>query len=135
MCRDLGVRYIHLDPDLVPNRCDPSARPEVIDQFLSIVDDVTAHPILLHCKAGLHRTGILVAAYRQEYDRWGPYAALEELKANGFGDSAATAANDYIQQYVLNYRPRDRGQEAGIGRQRSVIGHQLSVIGTRRLDH
>jgi protein tyrosine phosphatase (PTP) superfamily phosphohydrolase (DUF442 family) len=106
LCRDLGVRYIHLDPDLVPNRCDPGARPEAIDQFLSIVDDITAHPILLHCKAGLHRTGILVAAYRQEYDRWGPYAALEELKANGFGDSAATAANDYIQQYVLNFRPR-----------------------------
>jgi tyrosine-protein phosphatase SIW14 len=106
LCRDLGVEYIHLEPDLVPNRCDPTARPKVLDDFFGIVDRVSTQPILLHCKAGLHRTGVLVAAYRMEYDRWGPFAALEELKAHGFGDSAATAANDYIQQYVLNYRPR-----------------------------
>ena len=112
LCRDLGVRYVHLDPDLVATRCDPAARPHTIDEFLSLVDDVNAHPILLHCKAGLHRTGVLVAVYRQEYDHWGPYAALEELKAHGFGDSAATAANDYIQQYVMNYRRRARPQHA-----------------------
>ena len=84
LCRDLGVRYVHLDPDLVSNRCDPSARPQVLDEFLSIVDNVAAHPILLHCKAGLHRTGILVAVYRQEYDRWGPYAAPRRTEGERF---------------------------------------------------
>ena len=33
-------------------------------------------------------------------------AALRELKAHGFGDIYCTAANDYVRQYVLNYRPR-----------------------------
>lgn len=108
LCRDLGVRYVHLEPDLVAHRCDFTARPRVIDEFFSWIDDPEARPILLHCKAGLHRTGVLIAAYRQEYDGWGPGAALEELKAHGFGDSAATAANDYIRQYVLNYQPRTR---------------------------
>jgi len=106
VCKELGVRYVHLDPDLCSDRTDPAARPQVIDQFLSIIDDPAARPVLLHCKAGLHRTGILVAVYRMEYEGWGPYRALEELKAHGFGDSAATAANDYIQQYILTYRPR-----------------------------
>jgi hypothetical protein len=111
VCKELGVRYVHLDPDLCSNRTDPCARPQVIDQFLAIMDDPAARPVLLHCKAGLHRTGILAAVYRMEYEGWGPYRALEELKAHGFGDAAATAANDYIQQYILNYRPRgDRGQ-------------------------
>jgi protein tyrosine/serine phosphatase len=65
----------------------------------------------LHCKAGLHRTGVLTAVYRMEYEGWSPQQALAELKANGFGDSKATSANDYIVQYILAYRPRtsDRG--------------------------
>jgi tyrosine-protein phosphatase SIW14 len=111
VCRELGVRYVHLDPDLCSDRTDATARPRVIDQFLAVLDDPAARPVLLHCKAGLHRTGILAAVYRMEYEGWGPYRALEELKAHGFGDSAATAANDYVKQYILNYRPRpDRGQ-------------------------
>jgi protein tyrosine/serine phosphatase len=106
LCRELGVRYVHLDPDLVPNRTDPAARPAVLDRFLAVLDDPAARPVLLHCKAGLHRTGVLAAVYRMEYDGWGPAEALAELKAHGFGDTVATAANDYIQQYVLNYQPR-----------------------------
>ncbi len=106
LCRDLGVRYAFLEPDLCPNRTDPTARPRVIDEFLALMDNPANRPVLLHCKAGLHRTGVLVAVYRMEYGGWDPLAAVEELKANGFGDVACTAANDYIQQYVLNYRPR-----------------------------
>src|SRR3954467_9866434 len=33
LSRELGVRYVHLDPDLCSNRTDPAARPLVIDQF------------------------------------------------------------------------------------------------------
>lgn len=115
VCRDIGIRYVHLEPDLNARRFDPAARPQVIDEFFSFVDDPSAHPILLHCKAGLHRTGVLVAAYRQEYDGWGPGAALAELRAQGFGDGAATAANDYVRQYVLNYRPRHKTRNAEVG--------------------
>jgi tyrosine-protein phosphatase SIW14 len=106
LCRELGVRYVQLSPDLRPQRTDPTARPEVIDPFLAVLDDPANHPVLLHCRAGLHRTGVLTAVYRMEYEGWGHLAALTELKAHGFGDAAATAANDYIQQYVLNYLPR-----------------------------
>jgi hypothetical protein len=108
LCRELGVQYAHLEPDLCFNRCDPTARPKVIDQFLALMDDPGSRPALLHCKAGLHRTGVLTAVYRMEYDGWDPPAALAELKANGFGEVAGTAANDYIRQYILNYRRRDR---------------------------
>jgi protein tyrosine/serine phosphatase len=106
VCRELGVRYAHIEPDLCPNRNDPHCRPRVIDQFLALMDDPSNRPVLLHCKAGLHRTGVLTAVYRMEYDGWDSAAALAELKANGFGDINATAANDYIQQYILNYQCR-----------------------------
>jgi tyrosine-protein phosphatase SIW14 len=108
LCRDLGVKYVHVEPDIQSNRTDPAARPEVIDRFLAVLDDPANRPVLLHCKAGLHRTGVLAAVYRMEYEGWDPLAAVTELKANGFGDTAATAANDYIRQYIVNYRPRYR---------------------------
>ena len=97
----------------------------MIDEFLSLMDNPANRPVLLHCKAGLHRTGVLVAVYRMEYDGWDPLAAVEELKANGFGDVACTAANDYIQQYVLNYKPRT---------QRSEVRGQKSEVRIRSPD-
>src|SRR5262249_61151456 len=108
VCRDLGVRYVHLEPDLCGNRTDPRARPRVIDDFLAVMDDPANRPVLLHCKAGLHRTGLLVAVYRMEYEGWSQQAAVRELKANGFGVFACDTSNDYLVQYIQAYRPRKK---------------------------
>jgi hypothetical protein len=80
--------------------------PRVIDEFLRVCDDPASYPILLHCKAGLHRTGLLTAIYRIEYELWNTADALRELRANGFGDSAATSANDYVYAFLAVYQPR-----------------------------
>jgi protein tyrosine/serine phosphatase len=108
LCRELGVKYVFLSPDLAPNRCDPRARPEVLDQWLAVMDDPANWPVLLHCKAGLHRTGVLAAAYRMEYQGWSPQAAFREASGLGYGNWSS--ANDYVQQYVLNFRPRERNR-------------------------
>lgn len=105
LCRQLGVRYVQLSPDLVPRNTVPERRPKVIEEFLALMDDPGVYPVLLHCKAGLHRTGMLVAVYRMEYQGWGPGAALREVKQNGFGESTCTTANEFIPQYVLTYQP------------------------------
>jgi protein tyrosine/serine phosphatase len=110
-CRQRGVRYVFIAPDLIPRKYVPAERPAAIDSFLEVMNDPRNHPVLLHCRAGLHRTGVLAAVYRMEYDGWTARQALDELKANGFGDSKAIASNDYIMQYILTYIPssaRDR---------------------------
>jgi hypothetical protein len=56
----------------------------------------------------------MTAVYRMEYENWSPGQAHRELKANGFGEFASTAANDYITQYILTYR---RGIRNVAGRQ------------------
>jgi hypothetical protein len=105
LCRRLGVRYVWLEPDLdSPLKDNP--RPRVIDDFLAVMDDETVYPVLIHCKAGLHRTGILTAVYRMQYQGWAPAAAYRELKANGFGEWACNSTNLYVSQYVLRYQPR-----------------------------
>src|SRR6266446_3901083 len=103
LCRQLGVRYVYIPPDLIPRRLVPVMRPADIDRFLKLLDVPAVYPVLIHCRAGLHRTGVMAAVYRMEYCGWSPHQAIEEMKWNGFGEWPCTDANDYITQYVLSY--------------------------------
>lgn len=109
LCEQLGVRYVWIAPTTRSDRnCEQC--PEAVDQFLKIMDDPTIYPALLHCRAGLHRTGVLSAVYRIEYEGWSHGAACAELKGHGFEvlpwKNSCTSANDYVKQFVLNFRPR-----------------------------
>jgi tyrosine-protein phosphatase SIW14 len=104
VCRELGVCYLHLSPDLISRRKVPAERPAAIERFLAVMDDPANYPVLIHCKAGLHRTGVMAAVFRMEYQKWTRDEALREIKDLGFGDYACTSANDYIVQYILTYQ-------------------------------
>lgn len=106
VCRRLGVRYVWLAPDLVPPDRPANEHPSVIDRFLEVCDRDDVYPVLLHCKAGLHRTGLLSAVYRMEYQGWSRLAAFRELRAHGFGDWVSTSGNVYVEQYLMRYVPR-----------------------------
>ena len=80
LCRQLGVRYVLIKPDLIFRRRVPVERPAAVDAFLDLMDDPDAYPVLIHCKAGLHRTGCLTAVYRMEYQGWSPDRAYDELR-------------------------------------------------------
>lgn len=111
VCVEEKVRYTFLsfagDRGLLPrNQASTKNRPKVIDDFLALCDDPNNYPMLIHCAAGLHRTGALTAIYRMEYDRWPVADAVRELRANGYGDRKCTIANDYIYEYLYLYEPR-----------------------------
>jgi protein tyrosine/serine phosphatase len=115
VCEEEGARYVMITWAgekglLARNEATPDHRPEVIDRFLELCDDQKNSPILIHCLAGLHRTGILTAVYRMEYEGWTPAEAMRELRANGYGDRKATTANDYILEYLYQYKPRARSK-------------------------
>ncbi len=119
LCRRLGVRYVYLPPDLIGRRRVPDHRPEAIDRFLDLLDRESSYPVLIHCRAGLHRTGVMTAVYRMEYEGWTPGRAHHELKANGFGEFVSSSANDYIAQYILTYR---RGLRRQFVSEQSAVG-------------
>jgi protein tyrosine phosphatase (PTP) superfamily phosphohydrolase (DUF442 family) len=112
LCRQLGLRFVYITPDLVPRGDVPAKRPEAIERFLEVMDDPASYPVLIHCNAGLNRTGVLVAVYRMEKQGWTRAEAFRETLDNGFGRSQCTSANDYIKQYILSYRPGLRQPEA-----------------------
>jgi protein tyrosine/serine phosphatase len=105
LCRNLGARYVFIPPELIDPALVSEQRPQAIDQYLELLDDPSNYPILIHCRAGLHRTGIMTAIYRMEYQGWSREEAIDEMKENGFGEWPCTSANDYIMQYLLSYRP------------------------------
>jgi hypothetical protein len=125
VCAEEGARLVFLsfagDRGLLPrNEATPENRPKVIDDFLKLCDDPDNYPILIHCMAGLHRTGALTAVYRMEYEGWPLADAMRELRANGFGDRKCTTANDYIYEYLIQYQPRNRGQESRVSGQKKT---------------
>ncbi|HEX3146702.1 MAG TPA: dual specificity protein phosphatase family protein, partial [Gemmataceae bacterium] len=119
VCAECGARFMFLtwagERGLIArNAASPTQRPQVIDDFLKECDNPDNYPILIHCMAGLHRTGALTAVYRMEYEGWPVADAMRELRANGYGDRKATTANDYIYEYLYLYQPRSRGQRSEV---------------------
>lgn len=104
LCKSLGVDYRLILLDLKHPVSFLTERPECINNYLETMDKIE-YPALIHCKAGLHRTGALVAIYRMEYEGWSVAEAMIELKSHGYGDKMATSYNPYIEQYVLKYQP------------------------------
>lgn len=90
----INLRNSHSDLDEICNLPLTAKRIEIfagnlkdeyVTEFLSIVDDSTAYPILVHCQHGADRTGALCAMYRILRQGWTPDEAIDELKNGGYG--------------------------------------------------
>lgn len=108
VCKQLKVKYVLLTPDILPQPNDLEKEPPAVAEFVKLLDDEKTYPLLLHCKAGLHRTGRLTAIYRMEKEGWGVGEAMRELRANGYGYGMASEADDFVIQFVQNYKPRPK---------------------------
>lgn len=80
----LGLRYLHLS--VTPGHPED----EDVALFLLAVCDPANQPVFVHCRQGVDRTGIMVAAYRIMVEGWSNRRALAEMEANGFHDSFLT---------------------------------------------
>jgi protein tyrosine/serine phosphatase len=75
-----------------------------VRRFLEVLNDPVKYPrpILLHCFAGEHRTGVYVAIYRMEVDHWTREQAVEELMRYGYVNFHK---EEDVRTFVLNYVP------------------------------
>ncbi|MCY1396347.1 hypothetical protein D9M71_113160 [compost metagenome] len=56
-------------------------------------------PVLIHCKHGRDRSGLMAAMYRTVVQRWSKAEALREMRQGGFGDPQAMAdAVAYVEK-------------------------------------
>jgi len=78
---------------------------ETVRLYLNLLakPEETPRPMLIHCFAGEHRTGALVAIYRMEYNGWPNADAIEEMTA--VGNLRTTYARS-LTNFLGHYTPR-----------------------------
>ncbi|MDY3558163.1 tyrosine-protein phosphatase [Gemmata sp. JC673] len=104
VCAKYGARHVRI----LPRPWDVDAKGEVpaaqvVREFLAVLDDPANHPVLVHCYAGVHRTGTVCAIYRMEYQHWPADRAITEMEELGFPPGQNRKA---IEGYLRDYRPR-----------------------------
>jgi protein-tyrosine phosphatase len=75
----LGMRYVHL-PWSAMHQPPAAHVTAFLDLLRSHPDDI----VFVHCKAGVDRTGVMVASYRLLTEHWRPADAVAEMNAFGF---------------------------------------------------
>jgi protein tyrosine/serine phosphatase len=78
-CEQNGIRFVHA-PMI---SADSEKNPRAVERFWELVDDPSARPILVHCEAGVDRTGVLSYLYRIHRQGWTAEAAHREMMELG----------------------------------------------------
>ena len=88
----INLRPLHRDPQVpagvsVVNVPVWTIRPTTgqIVTVLALTTDPARQPVLIHCRHGADRTGLMVAAYRVVVQGWPKSAAIAEMQQGGFG--------------------------------------------------
>lgn len=71
----LGMKYVN-----IPMSGWKSPQQKDIDKFLALVDNPETGKFFVHCKAGMHRTGVIGAAYRYTKYGWNYDQVYKEMK-------------------------------------------------------
>ncbi len=103
ICKRHGVhfeRFHYLDWSAPDGSMPAKAN---IRKFLALFDNSEIpKPILVHCFAGIHRTGVHVAAYRIDREGWTNEQAIEEMRWMG---TRRTTFADNLITFVKSLQP------------------------------
>jgi len=97
-CRQNNLNFIN-----IPMRPGRPPDPEKIQRFLQIALCSDYQPILVHCKQGVARTGMMVAVYLKHRFGTSNQEILKNLPL--FGHSLSGAKRHKIRDFILNYTP------------------------------
>jgi protein tyrosine phosphatase (PTP) superfamily phosphohydrolase (DUF442 family) len=100
---EIEARWVHIR---LSGREAPSQ--ESVEAFFRLVEEPANWPIFLHCESGVHRTGVMTALYRMQFQGWPPDEALAEMERRGFGWGMADRS--VLRSYILSFNP-DRNRE------------------------
>jgi protein tyrosine/serine phosphatase len=102
-----GMKYVN-----IPMSGWKKPKETAIKQFLDIVNDPDTGKFYVHCKAGIHRTGMTGAVYRFTKYGWDYDKAYREMKNYEFSSGLVHGA---LKSYVKNYAKRMETQTMTAG--------------------
>jgi protein tyrosine/serine phosphatase len=97
-----GLRYVNIP---MVDKSYPSM--EQANEFLKLVDDPSTGKFYLHCAGGRHRTGVMGAVYRINYDHWNLDQALAEMNQYDFNSGWGHGKQkDFVKDYWQQFQAK-----------------------------
>jgi protein tyrosine/serine phosphatase len=85
-CLAEAIKFVRISPRNWWAPVGPIPAEIGVNQFREVMDNEANYPVLIHCYAGIHRTGAFCAVYRMEYQHWTNEQAIAEMRACGYKD-------------------------------------------------
>jgi protein tyrosine/serine phosphatase len=124
-CKAEGIGYYRISPRPWSPIDGFIPAEEGVKRFCAVMDNCDNLPVLVHCLAGIHRSGAFCAVFRMEYQRWTNDRAIVELRAGGYRDlDDEWNLLDFLQQY----RPRWKQQELHATAQVSDVRNISKIV-------
>jgi protein tyrosine phosphatase (PTP) superfamily phosphohydrolase (DUF442 family) len=113
----LGMRYVN-----IPMSDIEYPQAEHVRCFFDLVDDPATGTLYVHCAGGRHRTGVLGAAYRFAYDKWGFEQVYEEMKSYDFYTLWLHGEmKRFVEDFCRSYDPERAASGTTSGRSSSTL--------------
>jgi tyrosine-protein phosphatase SIW14 len=100
----LGMKYVN-----IPMSGWKTPKDRDVEQFLQLMNDEATGTVYVHCKAGIHRTGVAGAVYRFTKYGWDYDKAYGEMKNYNFSSGLVHGS---LKGYVKDYAKRMVAEQA-----------------------
>lgn len=106
ICEARNVKHVRIVPQVWgPDEKGTIPADANVKKFLELLDCKENQPVLVHCFAGIHRTGTMCGIFRMEYHDWTADRAIAEMRICGFDPEDM---HEHIEGYIRNYRKREK---------------------------
>ena len=107
-CNDAGIRFVRLPPRSWDGGAGNADNDDNVRTFLEVMRDPANYPVLVHCFAGIHRTGAYCAVYHMEFHHWDNERAIADVIARGYSNLPEELD---LLTFLEQYRPSWRKDE------------------------
>ncbi|GMU23063.1 MAG: hypothetical protein AMXMBFR13_31460 [Phycisphaerae bacterium] len=76
---------------------------DLLNQAADVIADPANRPLLVHCYAGVNRTGASLAAWRMKHLGWTPEQALAEAAENGLTERTNPRLLEHLRRFEREY--------------------------------
>jgi tyrosine-protein phosphatase SIW14 len=99
-----GLNFVRIAPrPWFPDAAGDIPAESCAQAFREVMDDPAHYPVLVHCFAGIHRTGILCALFRMDHQGWTNAEAEAEMRLMGY---RVLDDHEDVLSYLAKYRPQ-----------------------------